>query len=212
MTDYGANQVHILTDDWTYVSFKTFNNPAYMIKVGTFLYMTGDSNVWKLDKNLNVLFQYNSTTPYRGIYYNSTNDLIYSAPYTLTAIHVINSNLTFNHMISTSPYSIHSIAEYNNQMYAGTSNGMMLVMVNEMIINTFNGCNGKIASIASMLFDMYGYLATSCFGTEHKLYLYYPNGIFAGKSLSTPASPQKFDFDSKGNFVQISQSQISIHN
>jgi hypothetical protein len=78
--DHGASRAYILNDDWSYVSYKNFTNPAYMISIGSSIYMTGSSNIWKLDKELNILIQYNSTgstSPlYRGIYFNSSNGFI----------------------------------------------------------------------------------------------------------------------------------------
>ena len=62
-------------------------------------------------------------TGYRGLYFNSTNSLLYVAPYfsALQEIHVFNSNLTFNHSFSISPFVFpHAITEFNNQMYEGT--------------------------------------------------------------------------------------------
>ena len=69
--------------------------------------MSGYSNIWKVDKDLNALIQFNATSSpsYRGIYYNVTNGFIYIAPLSLTVIHVFDLNITFNHIISISPYS-----------------------------------------------------------------------------------------------------------
>ena len=70
--DCSANKVYIWNDNWLYISFKRFTAPAYMITIGTSLYMTGNSNVWKLDEHLNTLIQYNSNGifSYRGLCYN----------------------------------------------------------------------------------------------------------------------------------------------
>ena len=54
--DFVENKVYILNDKWSFVSSKTFAYPVQMITIGTSLYMSGDSNIWKLDDNLNVLF------------------------------------------------------------------------------------------------------------------------------------------------------------
>jgi hypothetical protein len=105
--DTVANKVYILNDNWSYISYKTFTRPTYMITIGSSIYMTGDINIWKLDKELNILIQYNSTEStfpfYRGIYYNSSNGFIYVAPNNLTVIRVFDLNLTYNHNISISP-------------------------------------------------------------------------------------------------------------
>ena len=81
--DHGVNKVYILNDNWSFVSFKTFTLPAYLIAVENSLYLTGNLNLWKLDLNLNVLIQYNANSfpLYRGLYFNSTNRWLYVAPY-----------------------------------------------------------------------------------------------------------------------------------
>ena len=88
-----------------------------MITVVKSLNITGLSNLWKLDQNLNILIQYNSTTPaYRGLFFHSTNSLLYVAPSALTVIHVFNLNLIYNHSFSTSSKKPFSIKGYNNQI------------------------------------------------------------------------------------------------
>jgi hypothetical protein len=218
--DHGTNIVYTLNDDWLYVSYKSFLFaspkifPTYMIIIGSTLYVTDDSNLWKIDKNLNILIQYTSIVSvpnYRGIYHKSSNGFIYVAPSSLTEIQVFHLNLTNSHKISVAPYNPFSISEYNNKMYVGTTSGTILVMQNEIIINEFNGCNMANAALTSILFDQYGYMATSC-DLRNKLYLYTQNGTYTGTSLSTPALPRYIGFDTKGRFVLISFNQISIYN
>ena len=203
--DYGANKVYILNDDWLFISFKSFTQPAFMITVGSCLYMTGASNIWKLDKDLNVLNQI--TGNYRGIFSNSS--LIYVAPQNFMEIHVFDLNLTLSHKINISTYIPWSITEYNNQLFVGTSSGTILVLVNETIIKTFNGCSsGRVCYI---LFDQFGYMTTLC-GTTRTLYLYYSNGTYAGRTKPANGYPAFQDFDSKCRFALISENQISIYN
>ena len=210
--DRAANKVYILNDNWSFVSFKTFNRPVYMITIENSLYMTGNSNVWKLDQNLNTLIEYNPTgtfSGYRGLYFNSTNGFLYVATENLTLIHVFDLNLTFNHSFSTSPYNPFSIEGYNNQMYIGTTVGAVLVFHNEVIVNQFNGCGGNSLLLSAILFDDYGYMATSSFSFSN---LHFPNGSYTGKSMATPIHPRYIGFDSKGHFIQISVYQITIYN
>jgi len=62
--DWGANKTYILNDQWSFISFKVFTTPAYMINIGNSLYMTGNLNVWKVDKDLNILINYKPGDPY----------------------------------------------------------------------------------------------------------------------------------------------------
>ena len=213
VTDYHAGKVYILNDNWSYASFKTFTNPAYMITVGTSLYLTGDSNIWKLDKDLNTLCQYVATRDpfYNGLYYNSTNNLLYVAPYYLTVIHIFDLNLNFSHSFSILTYNPWSITGYNNQLYIGTNTGLILVIQNENILNQFNGCGGNSVLLNSILFDDYGYMATSC-SDVNKLYLLFPNATSTSKIITTPLNPEYIGFDSKGRFIIILINKITIYN
>jgi hypothetical protein len=79
-----------------------------------------------------------------------------------------------------------------------------------VIIRTFKGCDVNSDFLTYILFDQCGLMATSC-NKEH-LYLYYPNGTYSGKHLTTPKGPQYIGYDSNAHFVQISDKQISVYN
>ena len=77
--DYWDDKVFILNDDLSFITSKSFYYPYYMISIGNSLYMTGYSNVWKVDKDLNILINSNpGTYPwYMGISYNPSNITYY---------------------------------------------------------------------------------------------------------------------------------------
>ena len=83
---------------------------------------------------------------------------------------------------------------------------------NETIINQYNGRDGNNAALNSIFFDQNGYMATSCDNPTNKLYLFFLNGSFTGKSLTTPPYPRYIGFESKNGFIQISSNQINIYN
>ena len=107
--------------------------------------MTGYLNFWKVDQDLNILRNYNpGTSPlYRGI---SNNGLINvsAASVNLKEIQIFNLDLILIRRFSTSQYWPNSITESSNQLYVGTDGGIILVYQNEILINQFNGCNGRI--------------------------------------------------------------------
>ena len=210
--DYNIGKVYILNDEWSFISFKTFNVPYNMISIGNSLYIIGDTNVWKVDQDLNILINYNSGyAVYRGISYNPANGLIYVPAYRLKEIQVFSLDLTMIRSFSTSPHYPFSITVSSNKLYVGTQGGgIILVYQNEKIINQFNGCNGNSDIMMSIYLDQNGYMATTCLSTN-KLYLLSPNGSYIAKSITTPSDPRYIGFDSKGRFVQISTNQISIY-
>jgi hypothetical protein len=124
-------------------------------------------------------------------------------------IEIFDLNPSLNQTISVSSYTPRSITEFNNQLYVGTSNGTILVIVNKAVSRLSNGCGGNYVYITSLLFDQNGILSTLCDG--HNIYSYYPNGTLLRTGLVTASKPQYMGFDSKGRFIVISQKNIDIY-
>ena len=207
------NKTYILDDEWSLISSKSLSYPSNMISINNSLYITGSWNVWKVDQDLIILIEYNPSGDYPCygvISYNPSNGLIYVAAWNLFEIQVFNLDLTLMRRL-TSPYAW-SITVSSNQLYVGTSGGIVLVYQNEILINQFSGCNGNSCALNSILFDLNGYMATTCFSQINKLYLFSPEGSFTGKYLTTPDYPRYIGFDSKGRFIIVSENQIIIYN
>ena len=77
--DTGVSKVFILNDNGSFISYKVFTLPCYMISIDNSLYITGYMNVWLVDQNLNILINSNpGTYPwYMGISYNPSNITYY---------------------------------------------------------------------------------------------------------------------------------------
>ena len=148
---------------------------------------------------------------FRGISYNPSNGFVYVAANFQNEIRVFDLDLTLIRRVSTEPHEPDSITESSNQLYVGTIEGNILVYQNEIIITQFDGCDGKSDVLTSIFFDPNDLMATSC-NNLNKLYLYFQNGSFTNKSLTTPNWPYYIGFDSKDRFIQISAKQISIYN
>ena len=209
VTDYWGHNIILLNYNYDHVTNKTFIHPAYMLTINSNLYITGYSNIWKTDKYLNVLIAHNeSGAGYRGIYFNCSENLIYAASRFYTYFQVFNTNLTLNYTVNVSSYYQYSFSEYNNELYIGTTNNTVLVVVNKVIIRSFNGCSAS--PLNSIVSDNFGFMAISC-ETISKIDFYHSNGTYTGNSLTTSSNPMYVGFDSKGRFVLISQNQISIY-
>ena len=156
--DNARSRVNIFDENFNLSSFKTIQNPAFMINIGNTFYITGNTKIYKTDSKFNILNQYNLTLnpSYRGIYYNSTNSLLYIVALNLNLIQLFNFALTLNDSISTGLFLPYAIASYNNYLYIGTANGSILIIENKIIINSFNGCAGNIVGLNSIIFDLYG--------------------------------------------------------
>jgi hypothetical protein len=215
VTHYFEGKIFVLDENWNYITNKSsFPNAAYMIPVGNYFYITGKDYIWKTDQQLNVLITHTNSTgsspKYGGLYYNSTNDLIYVASEVLQVIYVFNLNLTLNDSISITPYQPYSIKEHNNELYVGTTNGTMLVIVNKQIIKQFNGCNQQSVFLYSILFDDLNDMATSC--SNNQLYLYNSTGSYLNKSIPTVSSPTYIGLDLKTRLVVVTLTQITLYN
>ena len=207
LMDWNDGKIYILEDEWKFISFKNFPNPTFMISIDNNLFMTGTINVWKVDKDLNILRHYHpgGDPRYRGISYNPSNGLIYIAVNRLSEIRVFSLDLTLIRSFSTSPNYPWSITESSNKLYVGTDEGIILVYQDEKLINNLDGCAAWWTNVQSILFDLNGY-------QTNKLHLFSPNGSFTGQSITTPSSPRYIGFYSKGRFVQISEKQIGLLN
>ena len=178
--------IFIYDDDWNNISLKNlFFNVNYIIPIGSNLFITGYNHIWKTDDQLNILNQYapSESAGYFGIYYNSTSNFIYVASYLTNSIQLFDMSLIFSSNISTLTHIPWSIAGYNNQIFAGTKDGIILVIINKIIINQFNGCNGNTFQLISILFDEFDHMATAC--SNQQLYLYSSKGSYQNNNIST---------------------------
>jgi hypothetical protein len=202
----GAGIIFLSNDNYDYVTKKTFLYPTYMVTINSNLYITENSYIWKTDKYLNVSLTYNESGSYRGIYYNCTENLIYAAPIKYNYLRVFNLNLTLNHTVNVS--TINPCSEYKNELYVGTRQGLILVIISKTVMSTFTGFSSRMQitlTVADEFDDEFGLIAISYENFDDVVNLYYYNGTFTGKQLATPSIPNYIGFDSKGHFVLIYQ-------
>ena len=214
LAEYSGSKIHIFTDDWSFISSKSYNFPNSVCAIGNNLLISSGSYITKTDSNLNVLIQYTGTSSYQGLFYNPANDLIYVAAFSDNAVHIFNSTIYLRTLISVSPETTPwSITGYKNQIYVGmrySGNIVVISMQSNQIINTLNGCNSvSYVWISSIVFDQFGLMATSCL-TKNQLNLFYSNQSYAGKSLSSPGYTYSIGYDSKGRFIIMSYGRVDI--
>jgi hypothetical protein len=68
--------------------------------------------------------------------------------------------LTLNHNIGVSPNNPRSYDEYNNELYVGTNQLLVLVIVNKIVIRSFMGCSSGL--LYSLVVDNCGLMAIVC--------------------------------------------------
>ena len=107
-------------------------------------------------------------------------------------------DLTLTDSFPTAPYTPWSLNEYKNQLYVGTRNGTIIVILNKQIINKFDGCNGQITNLCSILFDQFDNMATGCY-YDGQLYLYNSTGSYLNKTITEVDAPEYMGFASKSS-------------
>jgi hypothetical protein len=111
--------------------------------------------------------------------------------------------------VSVSPKHAYSFSGYKSELYVGTTDSNILVIVKKTIIRTFLACRGN-AFVTSIVTDYSDLMAISC-KDNYLVNLYYLNGTFTGKNLTTPYVPYYVGFDSKGYFVSVSIRKIDLY-
>jgi hypothetical protein len=198
VVDYNYG-VFLLNDNYGYVTKKTFSKPNYIFNANSSLYITGDSSIWKTDKYLNISKTFTSShANYKGILYNCTDNLIYVAPFTYEYFQVFDLNLNLNSTINVSPHNPVSFAENNNELYVGTSEQLVLVVVNRAIIRSFTACSSSFVS--SMVFDKFGLMAIAC-RYDKIIKLFHSNGTYTTMNGATSVEVHDVRFDSKGSLL-----------
>ena len=163
--DWQGNKILIFNSNWQYLTYQSFDRPAFMITVNSNLYISSYNNVYKTDKYLNIISQYsNSTTAfdYSGLFFSSSTNLIYVAGQINQTIDIFDLNLTLVDSIATPTYQPFSLQGYKNYIYVGTVSGHLLVIENKVIIKIVTVCAGTYMYIISILIDHFGYMALSC--------------------------------------------------
>ena len=103
--------IFLLNDNYAYVTQKKFSLPFYLVNTNSSLYITGDENMWKTDKYLNVLKTHTKYASYRDIYLNSTENFIYVASEAYTYFQAFDLNLVLKNTVSISPSNPRSFSE-----------------------------------------------------------------------------------------------------
>ena len=213
VTDSEWNKINIFDENWNFINSKTYPFPHNIATINNTLFITSENSIYKTDKNLILIHQYNATNSprYYGMYYNRTNYLIYVAAFDSKRIDIFDFKLLDridSIDLSTYPYP-YSIQAHKNNLYIGTYNGQIIVVSNKKVVKTFNGCNGCSDYITSIIFDNFGYMGTS--SSTGYGYLFYPNGTLTNKRISAPANLEYISFDSKARLVLVSTKQIGIY-
>ena len=215
VSDRDGDKVFMFKDNWSYITFFNFPSPICIIVVGRFLYISsGDAYIYKTSNSLNILarFTTNHFCSFSGIYFNSSNNLIYVASYVggLNKILRFDLNLNFYDDFTTQSYRPYSINGFKETLYVGEFfGGNIVVMIDNKIIYTFNGCLGQYSSISMIFINPNGLMVNACWDS-HAVYMYYVNGTYANNIYYTQY-PKYIGVNSKGLGFVVSEYGIHFY-
>ena len=147
-----------------------------MVTVGSYLYISSGNTIFKTDKNLNSLDQYNNSNAiYHGLYYDCTSNILYLCNEYNRTVDLFDLNFVLSENISL-PYSLQSIAGYNNTLYIGAFETKICAIFVKKVIKYYDYAAFHGSRIASILFDKLGYIAYIYFRIKfNKLLSFEPN-------------------------------------
>jgi hypothetical protein len=210
--NYNQKNILVYNETWDYQTTFTLNNnsfyPSYSININGTIYISGSSGIHKYDKYINLTKTVRFLVSYRGIYYNPSNQLIYSTILGSNVIKIFDQDLNLNSTINTSqnPWFL---TGYNDKLVVGDlyDGKVYFYQNNSMIQSISTQCTARVSSV---LFDSYNHMLVLC-ETSSKAFIYHLNGSFTGINFYTCKQPTFFNFDSKHRLVIICAFQIDIY-
>ena len=184
--------------------------PLYSIYANDQIYTTGNGVINKYDKYLNLTTKSNESGFYSGIYFNSSNGLIYSAEKLYKKILTFNQNLILVDKFNLT-YMPMFITEYKGMMIiteiSKSSGNIYFYQNNVLIKNITTNCGQTVNSI---LFDNFNHMIVLC---DVNLYIYHTNGTYTGIGFINFCTIQSnyISFDSKNRLVVLCSDGINLY-
>ncbi len=211
--NFWSRNVLVYNESWEYQrTYPIINNsllPSYSININGTIYIAGDFGVQKYDKYLNLTKDSLFLDQYRGIYYNPSNQLIYSIIWTYTnIINVYDRDLNLYGTIATSE-SPWFLTGYNDKLVVGNNvGGKVYFYQNHIKIQSISTqCTARVSSV---LFDDFNHMLVLC-ETSSRAFIYHLNGSFIGTLFLTCNQPTFLNFDTKNRLVITCKNQIDIY-
>ena len=204
---YHGSIVIVYNEHWEYQrSVLLPQAPTSSILANGQIY-TSNSNIIKYDKYLNITAHSNDFSGYRGLYFNSTNGLIYSGDCSRNKIKIFNQSLSLVNSFNIT-FLPCSITEHNQMIVITdqTSGFINFYQNNIFITKILTQCG----SVKSVLFDDYNHMIVLC--ETSYVYIYHTNGSYTGISIKGCSSYAYYmNFDSKDRLVLICSNDIDIY-
>jgi hypothetical protein len=166
LLDNELNRVFKFSNTWLFLSSQIlpFYSPYYFTFVNGNWFVTSDNGIYKTDSTFTNIV--NSVTPdtHYGLYF--TNSTIYAVKSTCVIEYTTSLTVSFSNEI-TGDYTLWSITASGSTIYIGTSTGLVLVMVNRVVTDSFNACNGRASNTVNSIMVQENIMITECYGDSY---------------------------------------------
>ena len=207
VTDCFGDRIIKFNENWKYQTHSFNIKSPWDIKSinNSFLYVSSNDGLYKVDATLNVIQSYETSLKfYRGLYFNQTNGLLYAATL-YNGIQVFGSNLNY---IKTIFFSNNdkflSLNGFNNQLYVGLASGNILIVENDLNSKKYNPSSYPVKSIS---IDQMGNLYLSC---DNLIKVYNADLTYTNVSLFSEDA-YKIGIDAMGRMIVITRNKIDIY-
>jgi len=211
LLDHTLNMVFIFSNTWLFLSSKNlpFYSPYYLTFVNGYWFITSNNGIYKTDSTFTNIV--NSVTPdaHYGLYF--TNFMIYAVKRNFVVEYTTGLTVSFSILINAY-YSLWSISANGATFYIGTSSGLVLVMVNRVITDSFNACNGQTSHTVNSIVVQENMMITECYGDS---YFYTSNGssfTFVSGIFGYETSAKGVWVDLKYQLIRTDLSYFEIYN
>jgi hypothetical protein len=207
--NFNQKNILVYNESWEYQRTFTLNNsfdPTNSIKINGTIYIAGDFGIQEYGIYLNFKKQVSVTS--RGIYYNPSNQLIYSTRISTNIINVYDRDLNLKSNITTSQMPWFLIGFNDKLVVSDDMDGKVYFYQNYSMIQSIS--TQSTTRVSSVLFDDYNHMLVLCEATS-RAFVYHLNGSFTGINFYTCLKPTFLNFDSKHRLVITCGHQIDIY-
>ena len=209
---YNYGVIYQFDNNWNLLKEYYLLFPYYMVAVNNSIeiniFVTTRFGIYSLDAAFNFVNFYNDlNAKYKKIYYNSSADHLLVCSFNYKRIDIFNRSLNLIKSIPTY-FSPIEFDVYNDILYVATTNQIVLVIKNEVVIaNITTLCY----FMKSILADNYGNIAILC--SSNEIYVYSVTGAYSGVlwSVNVPDS-NSMSFNSNGDLVLVASNGLYIMN
>ena len=205
-----GNLVQLFDGNWGFL----LDSGSYVMNIipwnNSLFIISNDGFIKQTDRFLAVIQQSSFQLSYPStsdLYYSSNSDTLYVSNFRAQTIYMFQRNLTiYDNFTLPALYNPTAINGYNDKIYVGTVDGLILLIVNKIIIQIISTYN-SILGINGIFVDAYGFIVPV---SPTTLSLFYPNLTLTGLNISSNGG-YGVGFDSNNRFVIVYRNYLYFY-